>query len=98
MNAPQSHRAATGFTADASKVTSAEFLAVALTRLFPEPPKTRISERADASRRFISAAWASDDVPSLRAAYLSELDAIDEKYSLTEVRAVRNLGKVGVGA
>lgn len=103
MNAPTRHPIATrmfgdALIADASKVSPQEFLAVALDRLFPEPPKTRISERAEASRRYISAAWVAKDVPALRAAYLRELDAIDERYGLTEVRAARHFGKTGVGA
>lgn len=70
----------TGLIADARKVSPTQFLAVALDRLFPAPPPTRESEQAAAARRFINAAWASDDVPALRAAYLREKDAIDARW------------------
>lgn len=82
-------------TADASKVTPTEFLAVALDRMFPAPPVTRASEQADAARRFCSAAWASDDIPALRAKFEREKADIDARYRGLPI--ITNLGREGVG-
>jgi len=70
-----------GLCADASKVSPRQFFAAASERFFPTPEPTRLGEKRDASRKFIAAAWASDDVPTLRRAYLRELDAIDARWN-----------------
>ncbi len=88
--------AANGLTADARKVSPQAFLAEALCRFMPAPPPSRVSEQADAARRYIATAWASDDVPTLRTAFEREKAEIDARW--TEIRPARHFGKQGVGA
>ncbi len=73
---------ANGLAADASKVSPTQFLAVVLDRFMPAPPVTRISEQADAARRYIDAIWtATGDVSEIQAAYKREKAEIDARYA-----------------
>jgi hypothetical protein len=72
-------------TADASRVSAADF--IRHTRNVFAPAPTRLRERADASRAFIARAWGKSraEVDALRAEYEAALAEIDARYALVEV-------------
>jgi hypothetical protein len=73
-------------TADASKVSGADFFAIATDVLFPPRPVNRTSEAADATHRYLDAVWGkpSDEARVLYDAYIAELAEIDARYAAIE--------------